>query len=359
MEDTTSTTPTNQPEAGASLDAQGVAALLIGRDSEEPSVPASGDTSKVGSPTSSSSQPQPSGGHAKADAKPETGIEAISIPIIGQHAGEGDGADEEEEEQEQEHDDPAEGKDAEQWPESAKKRIGKLTAQKHGLLTEKEQLSAKVQQLEQQLADRPQAAAAAPADTPLADVQTFEALEDKRQSALRALDWLIANPYGGEVPDGKGGTATLTAQEVQERQAHIQRVLQVQIPQRERWLAEHAAHNQALAEVYPDLFKPGPQSKAAYEVMSELPELGRRPDYVAVVGDILVGRAVRSGQYVLVPRGTPKPKPAAGSAAPPSVPPRVTPAAPPSGRAAEAAKGRFLQTGEPTDLAAAIEQRLS
>ncbi|NBO19668.1 MAG: hypothetical protein EBV03_10700 [Proteobacteria bacterium] len=360
MSDTTSITNT-QPEAGASLDAQGVAALLIGRDSQEPD---SGDQQKadqaVGSPSFPTQPSQSSSGDGKADATPQTGIEAISIPVPGQHSGDDDPDNEEEEEQEG---DPAEGKDAEgdheqsQWPESAKKRIAKLTAQKHGLLSEKEQLTTKVQQLEQQLAERPQGAAPAPAETPLADVQTFEELEDLRQSGLRALDWCLANPYGGEVPDGKGGTVTLSGQDVQERKAAIERTIQVQIPQREQWLADNAQVNQQLEAIYPDLFRPGPASTAAHHVLQELPELGRRPDYVAIVGDILVGRAVRSGQAVLVPKGTPKPKPA-GGAVPPAVPPRTTPAAPPAGRGADAAKNQFLRTGEPTDLASAIEQRL-
>jgi hypothetical protein len=352
MTDTTTSSPSTQPEAGASLDAQGVAALLIGRDSEEPAAPQqrTADRASVGSPQSS---PQSSDTELDSGA-PDDGPEAISIPVLGQPKSPGKGSDALLEDDPEE---PAaeEDKDATEWPDSAKKRIGKLTAQKHGLAAEKEQLSARVQELEQELTARPQQTAAAPSDVPMADVPDFQSLEDRRQSALRAMDWLLANPYGGEVPDGKGGSVELSAQDVQDRRAKIERVLQVQIPQRERWLMEHAAHNDQIAVVYPDLFKEGPQSQAAHGVMQELPELARRPDYVAVVGDILVGRAVRSGQYVLVPRGERKARPQVAATA---VPPSTTPAAPVNGKAGDAARQQFLRTGEPTDLAAAIESRI-
>jgi hypothetical protein len=347
MDTNASVSINTQPEAGASLDAQGVAALLIGRDSDEPAEtqPGSAARASVGSP-----QPPPSLTDGQASPAQEDGSEAVSIPVLGQtpHPAKQPGAPDEEP-------DEAAAEESTEWPDSAKKRIGKLTAQKHGLAAEKEQLTARVQELEQKLTERPHSAA--PTDEqPLADIQTFEDLEQRRQSAMRALDWCIANPYGGEVPDGKGGTVELSAQDVQQRQASIQRALQLQLPQRERWLLEHAGHNEQTAKVYPDLFRPGPQSDAAYQVLNEMPELGSRPDYVAVIGDILVGRAVRSGQYVVVPRGERKPRPASTGA--PSVPPNTTPAATSGGRSADAARNQFLRTGEPTDLAAAIESRI-
>ncbi len=300
------------------------------------------------------------------DADPDAGLESealsrdeqegIDIPTgldegEGDDDGEGDGDGDEPESDA----DRAPG----DWPDSARKRVGKLTAQKKELAANLEQARAEAEELRQQL----QARAAEAAEVPLPQIRNWDELQHHADAARGALEWLIKNPYGGEYQTSDGQTRSLTAEEVAERRIAVERVLNVQVPQRAQYLQQLAAANQEAAKHYPQLFQDNtPQSRMAHAIAQQYPEITRYPEHVMLVGDLMIGRAVREGRAVLVPKGQAA-NPAKKSAAvrPPMVPsPGGSGTVPRKGQVqtTNGATERFLATGEVTDLAKVIEARL-
>lgn len=256
-----------------------------------------------------------------------------------------DGETEEEEEEEE--------SDSKAWPESASKRVGKLTAQKAKLAEEAKALSEKVAELEKSLKESYSIKPVADEKSPLASVVTRVDLEEQRKEATEALEWLIANEDGGEVSDGKGGKVTLDAKAVAAQKKVVEKILSIHMPEREQWLKAQDEANAAAQKVYPELFQPSEQSDKAFAILKKYPALNSYPDKVQLVGDMLIGEKFRSGKFVLVPKAEAKKK-----QDPPKAPPAGSAVIPTKkSQQSEVVNSRFLQSGSVEDAAEILKSR--
>jgi hypothetical protein len=270
--------------------------------------------------------------------------------------GDADASEDESEEDESDADEEGEEEetDSKAWPESANKRVGKLTAQKAKLVEEKEGLSAKVVELEKALQESLAIKPVADGKSPLANITSREGLEAEKKEATEALEWLEANEDGGEVGDGKGGTIYLDAKAVAAQKKQIQKVLSTHIPERESWLKAQAEASADAEKTYPELFKPSKDSDRAFALLKQYPALNNYPDRVRLIGDMLIGEAYRSGEFVLVPKNkavAPKKQaPKAPNAGAKPIPSKDR-------KAPEVIQSRFLQSGTVDDAKSIIESR--
>lgn len=331
--------------------------------------PGAGDGGTAVLPQAAATPSDAPAGEVDPETDPEAEHNGIDIPVDGEDADPEAYGDE----LDPEADPDAEpGQDGDAWPDSAKKRIAKVTAQKKDLIEQLRQRDEEVQMLRTELTERIENARHEPPSeaNPLINVTDPAKLEQMRVNAKEALDWCIKNPYGGEVPGAKdehGQPLVLTPDEAAERRIELEHLLSTQIPERKEWLRSYQQASQEAYRHYPQLFKPGPQSDAAWKILEKYPTLQAHPDYLALVGDILIGQSVREGRAVIVRRE--KPATDAGS---PAVPkrhkaptvPRPGAGVPRPGTNAKgtqqeaAAMAQFLSSGSASDAARVLESRL-
>jgi hypothetical protein len=271
----------------------------------------------------------------------------------------------------------AEGEQPEEKvPGWAQKRFGELTARAKAAEERAAQAEREIQELKTASAQQP----ATPAQL-LAGGDDFSTLDSDeaitaREKQLRAVkSWALENLEGGQLPDGNGGTIELSPEKARKLLAHADRALTEGLPARRAYLTERTQATTVARQAYPWLYDTS-QPAAQQEIAKIKRELsGRRvadlPNFDLVLGDAIIGEAVRAGHYRLVKvdpatpkasQGMPGKPPVKGSVSVPTAP-KVAPApraatAPtirPSGRTVapqkKAAQERFEQTGSIEDLA--------
>ena len=272
---------------------------------------------------------------------------------------------EEQNEAEEEEDEPEAGSKATQ------KRIDKLTAQKSKYLEERDAAREEIETLRSDLEEAQRSAVTltpTPAN-PLAHLADEKALAEYRTNAEAVLAW-------ASHPDNRDGAVVgddeYSAEDVADKRRRAELELQLHLPKRLEWLQKNRQHSQQARQQYPFLFKSGPASDAASEILTQAPGIMEMPDYEMLVGDALIGRATRNGFYRLVPvnkagddKSTDQSKPKAKAAAvkpqpkPPAAPSKTAPATRPAPTAASAASRRLLESAgdDPqalTDFAASL-----
>ena len=206
-------------------------------------------------------------------------------------------AETETEEEADDESDEAEATDGldEQAQHRINKRIGKLTSQKKKA---EEALRENQSQLEnaqeenrklQELLDK-QGTERLQANDPLASVMTKRELAEQRKQYKDWQRWARRNQSGGEFkfPDGK--TEHYDADQVENILSYAEDMLEEHIPKRESWLNNYTKIDGLAAQHFPAWSKTSSDQHAQYqEILREMPELKRFPNYKQLVGVFHLG----------------------------------------------------------------------
>jgi hypothetical protein len=177
-------------------------------------------------------------------------------------------------------------------PDSVQKRIDTLTAKRKAaeeqvaiLQSENAQLKAKAQSLPPVVPTEA---------NPLADIENFETLAQRLTLVQQAKTWAIENLDGGQVDMGEGKTQFLDGSQVKKLLAKAENMITVHFPQHYQLLTNRAQFEAEAKRDYPNIFKPGTAENVEFNTWcSVFPACRAIPDISLIVGDAIVGRAVR------------------------------------------------------------------
>lgn len=204
-------------------------------------------------------------------------------------------------------------------PAGVQKRIDKLVAQKHEATERAEALAAKVKELEAKVG---QVAPLAPTpDSPLADIETMEALDERMAVAQRVKLWALEHLDGGEVEDGKGGSYMMKGDKVKQLLSQSEGILSQHGPNRRQYLQARQTFEQEARAFYPELYKAGSEyNKTLLTWVKIFPEVRKFPDFQIIIADALAGQKIRLAKKAAKKNGTPQstptlaaPQPSAGA----------------------------------------------
>jgi hypothetical protein len=174
--------------------------------------------------------------------------------------------------------------------QSINKRIGKLTSQKKKAEEAKQEYQSQLEnaqeenrklqeQLDKQGTERLQA------NDPLASVMTKKELGEQRKQYKDWQRWARRNPQGGEFefPDGK--SEHYNAEQSENILNYAEDMLEEHIPKREDWLQNHSKLDGLASQHFPAWKQTSTDVYAQYqEILREMPELKRFPNYKQLVG---------------------------------------------------------------------------
>jgi hypothetical protein len=206
-----------------------------------------------------------------------------------------DEPEEEDEEPETEDKDPSD----EEAPNKDKvqKRIDKLVAKQReseeratAVSAELEQLKAAKADLEAQLNQTTRPVLSPTADSPLADVDSEDTLEQRIQNAQAVRRWALQNSDGTTIKKPDGSEQFVSGEEVKDYLIKADDILTVHAPARRQWIAQRQPAVEAAKNVFPDIFKAGSDMNKAYQAtIKQAPELLRIPQHEYWVGLALYG----------------------------------------------------------------------
>jgi len=243
--------------------------------------------------------------------------------------------------------------------ESVNKRIGKEVRKRkeaeESAAEEVAELKQKLAEAEARAAEVGEPVAPPPTDeNPFANLQTAEDVQKELLRAEQTLEWAEDNPDGAYITT-KEGEQEFTQEDVREIRKKAARAIRRQLPDQMKFI-------QTRESLEPDVLKAYPwwKDKASSEYQNaqmairEFPELMTKPNYKLIVGDALVGQAVRltQGKKPAPVKATPKApsQPTAPAAEPAPVDPKAA-------RSASARKS-FQETGGVDELAEIIKLNL-
>jgi ElaB/YqjD/DUF883 family membrane-anchored ribosome-binding protein len=174
-----------------------------------------------------------------------------------------------------------------EWPESARKRVDKLTAklrETEELLKQKsDEAEAEVQKLREKLTATDGGAKAPQPETPagggpLAEVWSESDLMEKAYGALNWKRWAVENPDGGTLKVGDE-EREFSPDDVRQVLINADRLLAVEIPKRREFLQKTQAIESHLRNEFPQMFEEGSEGwKGMMDALATLPELKSRTD---------------------------------------------------------------------------------
>jgi len=259
------------------------------------------------------------------------------------------------EEEDEESDEDAE-EEQERLPRSVQKlqkRVRKLTLRAKSAEERVQALEPEVQRLQEELGSAKAPVIAPTEANPLSNLSTEAAVNERLQQMKALKRWCLANADGGEV-EGSNGKIELTAAQVRERLAYAEDVLSDFGPARIEYLREAAKFDAYARKAFPGLFQSGSnESRAVEEFLSRCPEITKLPNWRIIVGDALVGGAMRLKSSAAKPvKREQAVKPAARAA----VKPAAARPAPAKRVVAAKSRAKFYESGSTDDLAAAIAE---
>ena len=212
-----------------------------------------------------------------------------------------------------------EEKEKEAVTAAVQKRIDKLVAQKHEATERAEALAAKVTELEAKVQNL--APLAPTPDSPLADVDSIQALDQRLAAAQRVKLWALEHLDGGEVEDGKGSSYMMAGDAVKRLLSQSEGLLTQHGPQRRQYLQARTNFEAEARAFYPDLYKAGTElNNTLLQWTKIFPEVRKFPDYQIIIADALIGQKVRLAKKAAngkpVTRATPTlaaPNPSSGN----------------------------------------------
>jgi hypothetical protein len=219
----------------------------------------------------------------RTEAAAEVVEEELEEGTEEQEGAEADGESETEtgETAEEDEDEPKESKDqAKGWPDSARKRVDKLTAKLREAEEARERAEAERARLaaESQQPPKQQTAQATTSGGVLEEVWDESSLMDRADAALNWKRWAIENPDGGTIAVN-GAQKEYSEEDVKKILMNADRMLAVEIPKRREFLQQAVSVESALRADYPEAFdQQSEEWKGIVEALGALPDLKRRPD---------------------------------------------------------------------------------
>ena len=200
-------------------------------------------------------------------------------------------------------DEVEEGADSEGLPpelqEKLNKRIGKEVRKRK---TVEEETAAEIAELKQKLTEAearaaeentPEIVPVATEANPFGNLNSVEEVQKEMMQAEQTLEWAEDHPEGAML-ETKDGDREFTPEDVREIRKKAARAIRRHLPEQLGYIqARDQLEPQAL-EAYPwwkD--KSSSDFQNAMQLLRQMPELARFPDYKFVVGDYLRGRAAR------------------------------------------------------------------
>lgn len=235
-----------------------------------------------------------------------------------------------------------------------KKRVDKLTAEKHEAAAQIEALKARLEELQSQPKTE-EAAPPSPASTnPFHHVQSYEDVKAEELNAEHVIEWCSQNEDGAVVKQPNGAEREYDAKEVREIQRNAEKALRKHLPEQLKYLeARHHFDQEAVQSYGWWKDKTAVEYQQAAQLLRAFPEMSRFPDYKINVGDFIEGRRVRMAKGKPATSSTPKKAPAQ-PISPASQPAPVAP----SVARSDAARKRFVQSGNVADLAKLLAAEL-
>lgn len=240
--------------------------------------------------------------------------------------------------------------EVEQEPEEVRgvqKRIDKLTARAkeaeeraNAVFQENEAIKQRLQELEQKVTEP---APVQSGDNRFIDVWDAEKLKHEKAIAYNLVEWCEDNRDGVEV----NGTE-YTADQIRAIRKNAKRSLDIQIPEREAFLAHYNQVKPQVEAAYP-FWKDRSSTEytEAQQILRVLPQLKTHPEYQVWIGDALEGRKARLNKQ------SEKKVPVTAKVAPkqPSQPRSVPSKVDKAAEKTVAAKNKFLNSGSEQALA--------
>jgi len=204
-----------------------------------------------------------------------------------------DEADETDKDDEEEDNDPA----AEVPKDKVQRRIDKLIAKQReaeeratATGSELEQLKQAKAELEAQLNQTTRPILSPTADSPLADVDSEDALDQRIQNAQAVRRWALQNSDGTTIKKPDGSEQFVSGEEVKDYLIKADDILTVHAPARRQWISQRQPAVEAAKNIFPDIFKAGSDMNKAYAAtIKQAPELLRIPQHEYWVGLALYG----------------------------------------------------------------------
>lgn len=213
----------------------------------------------------------------------------------------------------------------EKLPDAVQARIDRLTSHRRELEDSVSLLSKENAELKTKLSNAGARSGSTPtADNPLAQISSYEDLEQRLIDAKRAKTWALENLDGGHVEVNRetGETRELSGQEVKKLLALSDQLITDHIPRRKAYLDARIDFDRQADTYYPDYRKPDSElSRTLNAWVSMFPEMTKFPDFRLIVADALVGQKIRFGRLAT--------KNGAGGSSNPKVPTLAAPS--PSG----------------------------
>ena len=241
---------------------------------------------------------------------------------------------------------------------SVDKRIGKEVRKRKEALEAKEAAEAEAAELKRKLEEaemRAKEAGEAAADfvppateaNPFASLNSIDEVQKEMLRAEQTMEWAEDNPDGALLQTEEG-EREFTAEDVREIKKKASRALRRQLPEQQAYLQARDTLEPKALESYPwwkD--KSSSEFQSAMQLLRQMPELARFPDYKFVVGDYLAGRGLRENPPAKQGAAKVAKKAPSQPTAPTAEPAPVDPAA---ARSASAKKA-FQETGGVDELA--------
>jgi hypothetical protein len=122
-----------------------------------------------------------------------------------------------------------------------------------------------------------------------------EALNNYRARMVNLYAWAVQHADGGEIADAKGGTVSLSREEVAAIQAEAFTQVHQHIPARERYLSESSQRERDALNTYPWLKETsrGLGAEAA-ALLQKAPALRRLPEHKLLAADAALGARLRT-----------------------------------------------------------------
>tara|TARA_R100000458_G_scaffold48231_1_gene47193 strand:+ start:5486 stop:6544 length:1059 start_codon:yes stop_codon:yes gene_type:complete len=245
---------------------------------------------------------------------------------------------------------------------SVDKRIGKEVRKRKEALEAKEaaeteaaELKRKLEEAEMRAKEAGDAAEFVPQPTeanPFANLNTLEEVQQEMMRAEQTMEWAEDNPDGAVI-ETKEGEREFTADEVREIKKKASRALRRQLPEQQGFIQTRDHLEPKVLEAFPwwkD--KASNEFQSAMQLLRQMPELAKFPDYKFVVGDYLAGREMRENPPKKQAAAKVVKKAPSQPTAPSAEPAPVDPAAV---RSASAMKS-FQETGGVDELANLLKQ---
>jgi hypothetical protein len=241
--------------------------------------------------------------------------------------------------------------DESEEPAWFQKRIDKLTRQRRDAEDEVKDLRGEMKELRGQVTDNATPASRTNSDSPFEHLTSQEQIDAERQKAKDLRRWCRKN-RDGAVINGKNGEVEYDSTQIEDILENAEEALDTHLPEREKFVEASAYWEPEAVKAYPWIEDRGSnENKLFKQALKAFPQVKALPDYKILLGDMLIGRALRISNETSKPESKIKAKAKPKAPKQPAAPSADRTTTPPTAAKISANKNRFLKSGQESDLA--------